>query len=57
MERWGSCDTSCSEHRLALVSAADFDGLEADRSAVRASIEELGPVVEALAGSEAGPDG
>lgn len=57
MERWGTCETSCSEHRLELVSAADFDGLEADRSAVRARIEAFRLVVDALAAAEPAPDG
>ena len=57
MERWGTCDTACSEHRLELVSAADFDGLEADRSAVRARVGACRPVVATLAGTEPGPDG
>ena len=57
MERWGTCDTACSEHRLDLVSAADFDALEADISAVRARAAACRPVVETLAGIEPGPDG
>jgi hypothetical protein len=57
MERWGTCETSCSEHKLELVSAADFHGLEVDAAAVRARVEAFRPVVEALAGTEPGPDG
>lgn len=57
MERWGTCETACSEHRLELVSAADFDALEVERSAVRACVGACRPVVEMLAGTEPGPDG
>lgn len=57
MARWGTCDTACSEHRLELVSAADFDALEVERSAVRACVGACRPVVEMLAGTEPGPDG
>ena len=57
MARWGTCDTACSEHRLELVSAAEFDALEAGRSAVRARVGACRPVVETLAGTEPGPDG
>jgi hypothetical protein len=57
MERWGTCEASCSEHKLELVSAADFDRLEADRSASRARVGAFRRVVEALAGTEPGPDG
>ena len=57
MERWGTCDTACSEHRLELVSAADFDALGVDRSAVRARAGACRPIAEALAGTEPGPDG
>lgn len=57
MKRWGTCETSCSEHKLELVGAADFDGLEVDRSAARARTEAFRRVVEALAGTQPGPDG
>lgn len=57
MARWGTCETACSEHRLELVSAADFDGLEAGRSAVRARTGAFLAVVETLAGTAPGPDG
>ena len=57
MERWGTCESACSEHKLELVGAADLDGLEADRSAVRARVGAFRPVVEALADTEPGPDG
>jgi hypothetical protein len=53
MERWSTCETSCSEHKL----AADFDRLEADRSAGRARVGAFRRAVEALAGTEPGPDG
>jgi hypothetical protein len=57
MERWGTCDTACSEHRLELVSAAEFDALEGDRAAVRARIGACRPIAEALAATEPGLDG
>jgi len=57
MERWGTCDTACSEHRLDLVSAADFDALEVERSAVRAGVDACRPVVETLAGTDPGQEG
>jgi len=57
MKRWGTCDTACSEHRLELVGAAEFDALEVGRSAVRARVAACRPVAEALAGPEPGPDG
>ena len=57
MARWGTCDAACSEHRLELVSAAEFDALEAGRSAVRARVGACRPVAETLAGTEPGPDG
>ena len=56
MERWGTCDTACSEHRLELVSAAEFDALEVERSEVRARAGAYRPIVETLAGTEPGPD-
>jgi hypothetical protein len=57
MERWGTCEAGCSEHRLELVSAAEFDALEVGRSAVRARLGACRPVAEALAGAEPGPEG
>jgi hypothetical protein len=57
MARWGTCETACSEHRLELVSAAEFDALEVERAAGRARVAACRPVAEALAGAEPGPDG
>ena len=57
MARWGTCEAACSEHRLELVSAAEFDALEVGRSAVRARVGACRPVAEAITGTEPGPDG
>lgn len=57
MERWGTCEASCSEHKLELVGAAEFDELKADRAATRDRVRALRPVVEAMTRTEAGPDG
>jgi hypothetical protein len=57
MEVWGTCEGSCSEHKLELVSAAEFDELEAARSAARERVGPLRLVAEALAGTEPDPDG
>jgi hypothetical protein len=50
-----SCPADCSEHRLELVQAGDYDELTQAVAARRARIEGLRPVVAELARAEPGP--
>lgn len=49
MGRNARCDGDCSEHRLPLVDAGDFDALCAAVEFARATVKPLGAVVRSLA--------
>lgn len=56
MREYESCTGSCSERRLELVSAGDYDTLTVAGAARRARIAAYTDVVEELALSDPGPD-
>lgn len=50
------CDGDCSEHKLVLVDAADYDALLTRAQAARACATRLAPVARRLADAEAEPE-
>lgn len=48
MGRDARCETDCSEHRLRLVGAADFDALCEAGELARSDLSVLGPLLESL---------
>ena len=52
MGRQERCDGACSEHKLVLVSASDYDALLAAADAARACAARLAPIVRELAEGE-----
>jgi hypothetical protein len=55
MGRQERCGGNCTEHRLVLVSAADYDAQIAAAQAARDRAARLAPVVRGLAEADAGP--